>query len=193
MSVQPPAAYISMIRSYSGGSANAISNLPASCRRPATNAPSGYSTGTRWARRSLRTATAAECMLKRDMDQPGGILTRFQTRAIDIPNTALRSLLVPRRETARRIELMLPRRAYNAEFTRWRTLAATTVSFSIRSPSTTKETSSSASVERSRVRIGENGGNDPSDWSVFCFRTCSGDAVWLSVTTPGLSTRTAGV
>ena len=129
-------------------------------------------------------ATAAECMLKRAMDQLGGIFTRFQTRAMDIPSTAFRSLFTPSRDKACRTELMVPRRAYNAELTRCRMLAATTVSFSIKSPNAENETSSAARVASRRVKIGEKGGRALSDRSAFCFR--SGDAGGVSRATPGL-------
>src|SRR5579862_4024670 len=66
---------------------------------------------------------------------------------------------------------MEPLRAYKAEFTKWRMFAATTVSFSIKSPSPAKETSSAAKAARRRVRIGENGGREPKDRSAFAFRS----------------------
>src|SRR5690349_4560899 len=102
-------------------------------------------------------------MSKRAIDHEAGVTTWFHIREIDIPSAALRSLFMPRRESAWRTELMVPRRAYRAEFTTCRRLAAMTVSFSIRSPSLLNETSSPASDAIRRFRIGENGGSALND------------------------------
>src|SRR5260370_37951942 len=102
-------------------------------------------------------AAAAECMLKRAIDQEEGIWIFDHIRLIDMLSTALRSLSTPRIDNAWRTELMVPRRAYSAEFTRCKRLPASTVSFSIRSPSLEKDARSDASEAITRLGIGENG------------------------------------
>ena len=54
-------------------------------------------------------ATPTECKLKRAMDHPGGVFTWLHMRATDILNVALRSLAIPNKETACRMELTVPR------------------------------------------------------------------------------------
>ena len=81
-----------------------------------------------------------------------------------------------RRESAWRTELMVPRRAYNAELTTCSRLAAMMASFSIRSPNTAKDTFSPVMAAISRVRIAGKGGSSASASSAFCFRDGDADA-----------------
>ena len=95
------------------------------------------------------------------MDHTGGVFTWLHMRDIDIPSRVLRTLSIPSRASAWRTEVMVARRAYSAEFTRWMMFPATTVSFSIRSPSLENDTSSPAREASSLFRIGEKGGSLP--------------------------------
>src|ERR1700689_329968 len=123
-------------------------------------------------------AVSEECRLKRAMDQEAGIATLLHRRVTDMPRTALRTLSVPRSERAWRTELMVPRRAYKAEFTRCSRLAAMTASFSIRSPSLEKETFSPVRVAIKRVRIAGNGGSSAIAPSAFRFRSVGVETVF---------------
>ena len=123
---------------------------------------------------SLKTATEAECRLKRAMDHIGGVFTWLHIRDIDIPSSVLRTLSIPRSASAWRTDVMVARRAYSAEFTRCRMFPATTVSFSIRSPSLAKDTSSPASEASSLFRIGEKGGSLPNAAIARCESLASG-------------------
>ena len=102
------------------------------------------------------------------MDHTGGVFTWLHIRDIDIPSSVFRTLSIPRRARAWRTEVMVARRAYSAEFTRWMMFPATTVSFSIKSPSFEKDTSSPAREASSLFRIGENGGSLPNAPSARC-------------------------
>ena len=79
-------------------------------------------------------------------------------------------------------------------------LAAKTVSFSMRSPNTVKETSSAARVASKRDRIGEKGGNELSDRRARSFKfgpagvsKTALNFVWLDGTTIALSSGTRSI
>src|SRR5260221_1350776 len=96
------------------------------------------------------------------MDQPAGHFTWLHMRATDMLSVALRSLPSPSSAIACRMELTVPRSPYRAEFTSRKIFPARTVSFSIRSATFAKDTSSLARLAIKRFRIGEKGGSFPS-------------------------------
>src|SRR5580700_1812572 len=105
--------------------------------------------------------TPTECWLKLAVDHPAGVFTCPHMRDTDMLRAALRSLVIPSSETACRMELTVPAKPYSAEFTNFRMLPASTVSFSMRSAILANDTSSFARLAIRRFKIGENGGSCP--------------------------------
>src|SRR5258708_1109188 len=103
------------------------------------------------------------------MDQPAGHFTWLHMRATDMLSVALRSLPSPSSAIACRMELTVPRSPYRAEFTSRKMFPARTVSFSIRSATLAKDTSSFARLAIKRFRIGEKGGSFPNATRALSF------------------------
>ena len=99
------------------GKANSDHKFPRSCRRPATNAPSGFEMGASWTSSSARVATAMACRLNFRMDHESGVCILFHMQSNRHAEGGIAKLMTPSSDTACRTELTRSLRSYSEEFT----------------------------------------------------------------------------